>query len=276
MRFPASFVALALATTLLGCGPETTDNTPSQTSLADIEARLSALENQASNTPNADSTPAGESVQSLAVQPPAFALNVGATQKMQLVTLTTESGETVLTGFDVLDLKVEDSEVATMSSDGTLTALKAGTTILEVSLGGTTRRLPVVVSAAAPSPTPTSAATPTPTPSATATPEPTPTPTATPASTGNITAVSLSPSEITLEVNETELISRVFVTLDDEEGTIGALNSVDLAELSSSDTSVATVSENGVVTAVGEGTATITATYKGVEGTASVTVEDNS
>lgn len=48
------------------------------------------------------------------------------------------------------------------------------------------------------------------------------------------------------------------------------------ATYASDDTAVATVSNSGLITAVGEGTATVTATYKGRTATCEVTVEDNS
>lgn len=47
-----------------------------------------------------------------------------------------------------------------------------------------------------------------------------------------------------------------------------------LATYESSDPAVATVSSTGLITAVGEGTATITATYQGASDTCAVTVSD--
>lgn len=262
-------VLILSSSLLMACGPDET-SPPSQNSLAEIESRLARVESDLNN-PAAEVS--GEAVQQIAVQPPAFALNVGSTKKIELVTLTTASGEkTVLTGFNVLEMSVEDTEIASVSATGEVTGLKAGTTILEIGLGKNKKSLPVVVLEGEPTPNPTPTATPTP--ETTATPTPTPTPTATPLPSNSVKAVSISPSSMTLDVNDTGIISRIFVTLNDAEETIGALNSVDLAEFSSSNSSVATVSKNGVVTSLIEGTATITATYKGVKGTLDVTVEE--
>lgn len=253
------------------CGPAETPT--SQSGLAAIEERLSGIEARLEANTSNDPLVEGEAVKSMAVQPPAFALNVGSQQKIELITLTTDAGETsVLTGFNVVEFSMEDTEIAAVSKSGEITALKPGTTILEIRLGAMTKSLPVVVTGGAVA-TPTPAATPVP--AATATPTPTPTPTATPLPSNNIKSISISPDEMDLEINETQVISKIFVTLNDADGTIGALNSVELAELSSSNTAVAKVSANGVVTGVSEGSTTIVATYKGVRGTLSVTVAED-
>lgn len=263
--------SLALSVSLIsGCGPAETPASQ-EGSLAAIESRLGSIE--ARLDANASSAPSvsGEVLKEISVQPPAFAMTVGSQQKIELMTLTTESGEaSVLTGFSVVDFSMEDTEIAAVSKSGEITALKPGTTILVIRLGSMTKSLPVVVTAGV-TPTPTA----TPVPTTTPTPEPTPTPSATPLPSNNIKSISLSPDAMDLNVNDTEVISKIFVTLNDEEESIGSLNSVDLAELRSNNTAVATVSTNGVVTAIGEGSTTIVATYKGIEGRLTVTVSDD-
>lgn len=252
------------------CGPA--EPPTSQNGLTAIEERLSNIEARLEANASDEPTVAGETVKSMAVQPPAFALNAGSQQKIELITLSTDAGETsVLTGFNVLEFSIEDPEIAAVSKSGEITALKPGTTILEIRLGSMTKSLPVVVTGAAATPTPAS----TPAPSATPTPAATATPTATPLPSNNIKSVSISPDTMDLEINETEVISKIFVTLNDADETIGALNSVELAELTSSNTAVAKVSANGVVTGVSEGTTTIVATYKGIRGTLRVTVAED-
>lgn len=254
---------------LMACGPA--DTAPSQSALNALESRLASIESSL----DPESPVVGDAVQEIAVQPPAFALSVGDKKKVELVTLTTASGEkTVLTGFNVLEMSIDDPSIASISADGEVTALKAGTTILEMGLGKSKKSLPVVVLEGIPVPSPTPVSSPTPVPAATATPSPSPTPspTATPLPSNNIKSISIAPDTMTLTRNETEVL-RIFVTLNDADGTIGALNNLGAAELSSSNSSVASVSDSGVVIAEGEGVATITATYKGLEATLVVTVE---
>ncbi|MBQ3543804.1 MAG: Ig-like domain-containing protein [Lachnospiraceae bacterium] len=77
--------------------------------------------------------------------------------------------------------------------------------------------------------------------------------------------VSLSPSTLTITVGNT---GKLTATVSPENTTDKSLT------WTSSDTSVATVNKSGVVTAVAEGTATITATtFNGYKATATVTVE---
>lgn len=265
-------LALSLSSSLMvACGPEET--APSQSGLAAIEERLGRIESQL-ESPSGAASVSGSAVTAVAVQPPAFALAVGATQKIELITLTTESEDTsVITGFNVVDFAMEDDSIATVNAKGEITGVAAGTTILEVELGAAKKSLPVVVTGSAPSPTPNPAATATPAPAATATPAPTPTPESTALPSTNIKAVSISPDTMELEPGETGLIAKIFVTLADDN--IGSLNDIELAEFRSANTSIATISDNGVVTAVNEGTTTITATYKGIEGTLTVTVSDD-
>jgi uncharacterized protein YjdB len=270
MRVRNPLLPLLLSSSfLIACGPA--DTAPSQSALSALETRLAGIEASL----NPESPVAGEAVQEIAVQPPAFALNVGSSKKMELITLTTANGEkTVLTGFNVLDMSMEDTRIATISAEGEVTALKAGTTILEIGLGKNKKSVPVVVLEGTPSPSPT----PTPAPAASATPTPTPTatpaPTATPLPSSNLKSISISPDTMTLIPNESAAL-RIFVTLNDADGSVGALNNIESAELSSSNSSVATVNTSGVVTAKAKGVATITATYKTLKATLVVTVEED-
>src|SRR5690606_21766816 len=81
-----------------------------------------------------------------------------------------------------------------------------------------------------------------------------------------VASVSVSPSSFSLPVGDTRQLS---VTLKDASGNTLTGRTVNW---SSSATSVATVNSSGRVTAVGAGTATITATSEGKSGTAQVTV----
>jgi uncharacterized protein YjdB len=81
-------------------------------------------------------------------------------------------------------------------------------------------------------------------------------------------AVEVSPESVTL--TETGATEQLTAVVYDEDG-----DEIEDAEVtwSSSDEEVATVDEDGLVEAVGEGTATITATSGEASGTAEVTVE---
>lgn len=85
---------------------------------------------------------------------------------------------------------------------------------------------------------------------------------------GNVSAesITLEKTELNLEVNGTEQLVAI----------LDPIESKDIITWTSSDESVATVDENGLVTGVGKGTATITATIPNGEfATATVTVNDN-
>ena len=83
-----------------------------------------------------------------------------------------------------------------------------------------------------------------------------------------VTEINILPKNAAIEVGETKQFTAVIGPSDANNKEV---------EWSSSDTSVATVAANGVVTGVGKGTATITATAKdgsGVKGEATITVVD--
>lgn len=87
-------------------------------------------------------------------------------------------------------------------------------------------------------------------------------------------AVELSPASVNLNVGDSETLKATYNVKDASSYSFWE-NVTSTASWSSSNTSVATVS-GGKVTAVGIGTATITATYDGCKGTATVTVSDGS
>lgn len=81
-----------------------------------------------------------------------------------------------------------------------------------------------------------------------------------------VTEINIWPTSAEIEAGQTEQLTAAVLPSDAENKEI---------EWSSSDTSVATVAANGLVTGVGKGTATITATAKdgsGVKGSATITV----
>ena len=123
--------------------------------------------------------------------------------------------------------------VATVSSSGVVTAVAAGTATITASSGGQQGTASVTVTNPAPVP---------------------------------VATVTLAPPTLSLTVGQTGTLTP---TLKDANGNVLTGRTVTW----SSDTpGVATVSTSGVVTAIGAGTATITATSEGKSGTASVTV----
>lgn len=74
--------------------------------------------------------------------------------------------------------------------------------------------------------------------------------------------IAVSPSTLELEVDDIDIVT---AEIDDQDWTQGVL-------WRSSDTLVASVSQNGVVTAVGDGTATITATHPSAEASTPIQV----
>ena len=124
----------------------------------------------------------------------------------------------------------EHPEIATVSADGLIRAVKAGTSRVAASVGGKSATATVRV-------IPPGAAT-----------------------------VSVSPGSVTLDIGRTASLS---ATAKDA---AGATLSGRTVAWRSSAASVATVSSSGTVTAVGAGTATITATVDGKNGSSTITV----
>lgn len=85
---------------------------------------------------------------------------------------------------------------------------------------------------------------------------------------GPVATVSVEPSEVSVDVGGTRSLE---ASAEDRYGNAVAVSTFEWA---SSDPGVASVNQTGVVTASALGTATITATAEGVEGSSSVTVTD--
>lgn len=128
-----------------------------------------------------------------------------------------------------------NTSVATVSSLGLVTATGAGSTTISASVEGKSGAAQVVVTAPL---------------------QPTP-----------VASVTVSPATVSLAVGATATLS---ATVRDASG--GTLSGRTVT-WSTSASQVATVSSNGVVTAVAAGTATITATSEGKSGTAIITVQ---
>ncbi len=116
--------------------------------------------------------------------------------------------------------------------------------------------------------TPTLTATPEPTPTATAMPEPTPTPTAT-ATPEPARPTSITVSSATVELTALGATAQLMTEVRDQDSTV--MTGVAVTWTTSAN-SVATVDALGVVTASGNGTATITASAGSASGSAMVTV----
>ncbi len=84
----------------------------------------------------------------------------------------------------------------------------------------------------------------------------------------SISSVYITPAAATISANNTQQLTATATYSDGSQGTLTG----DTVGWSSSNTSVATVSNGGLVTGVSTGSATITATAQGVSGTASITV----
>lgn len=124
--------------------------------------------------------------------------------------------------------------IATVSGSGVVTAVAPGTATITATSGGKTGSATITVTAPAPVP---------------------------------VASVVVSPATATIDVGATTTFSAT--TLDASGHTLTGR----VVDWSSSNQSVATVSGSGVVTAVSVGTATITASSEGQNGTASVTVQ---
>ena len=124
--------------------------------------------------------------------------------------------------------------VATVNGSGTVTAVAPGTATITATSEGKTGSATITVTAPAPVP---------------------------------VATVDVSPTTATIDVGTTTTLS---ATTKDSRGNILTGRVVDW---SSSNQSVATVSSSGVVTAVAAGTATITASSEGQNGTAAITVK---
>lgn len=128
-----------------------------------------------------------------------------------------------------------DPTVATVSSNGLVTAVKEGTVTITASVPGGAVN-----------------------------------------GTAKVTVKNAAPTKITLTPSESSLLVGTTATLTPSYKPANVNESLIKLKWKSSDEKVATVDEDGVVTAVSKGTTTITASYGSVSATAAVTVSENS
>src|SRR5438445_128520 len=174
--------------------------------------------------------PAPVPVTSVSVALSNSSLNIG--QTANATATTRDASGNVLTGR-VIGWSSSNTNVATISSAGVVTAVAAGSTNIIATSEGQTGSAPLTVNAPPPVP---------------------------------VASVSVSPATSTVAIGQTQQLT---ATLRD------ANNNVLTGRLiawSSNNTTVATTSSSGLVTAKASGSATITATSEGVNGTASITV----
>jgi uncharacterized protein YjdB len=176
------------------------------------------------------SSPAPIPVASISVSPTTSTLQIGGT--VQLSAVTRDANNNVLTGR-VIAWSSANSSIATVSSNGLVTAVAAGTVAVTVSSEGQSASATITVSAPAPAP---------------------------------VASVSVSPGTSTLQIAGTVQLSAV--TRDANNVVLTGR----VIAWSSSNPGVATVSGAGLVTAVSAGSATITALSEGKSGTSAITV----
>lgn len=170
-------------------------------------------------------------VSSVSVTPATASMTVGQTVSFTATTL--DANGNVLTGR-IVGWSSSDNTIATVSSNGVVTGVAAGSATITASSEGKSGSATVTVTAAGPAP---------------------------------IATISVSPSSATVNVAWSKTLT---ATARDANGTV--ITGAPIT-WSSSDAAVATVSSSGVVTGVSPGSATITAASGGVTGTASITVQ---
>ena len=162
--------------------------------------------------------------------------------------------------------------VATVSSEGVVRGVGAGTAQILAEVGGVIGQATITVPASPtpPTPTPPTPTPPTPTPP-TPTPPTPPPPPPTPPAPPRVGSVSVAPSIATVRSRGTPSGRQVAlaVVVRDEEGRV--LTNVPVT-WSSSNSTVATVSADGLVVGVNEGVVTVTASAGGQSGRALITV----
>jgi uncharacterized protein YjdB len=170
----------------------------------------------------------GGAVAAVAVSPESLRLAVGASGRLGAV--LTDAGGDVLRGRDVF-WSSADSSIATVSTDGLVSAKRVGTVRIAANSEGRSGAAEVVVRPLGPA------------------------------------TVTVAPSSATLLVGQSTTLTATVRNADGEVLTDRA------PSWASSNGAVASVSQQGVVSAVGPGTATISASRDGVSGTAAVTVQ---
>lgn len=271
---------LSLITT--ACGPATpTPATTDAQQISQLQEQIKALTSSASPKPASSTVnltaDAATPVKAMQAQPSVITVAPGQEKPIEMVVLVLENNSvSVLKKLDLLEITTGDSSIATVSKEGLIKGLKEGVTPITLKLGNITQTLVVTVSGTAPTatPTPAAAATATPTPAASPTATPTPAPTATPAS--PYKELGVDQTNYNLKTLETKLVILTVVLNevdpDTGENKFGTLNDQTKAEWSSSNTAVANISSNGLITANSVGTATMTVKYQGLTKTFTVNV----
>ena len=162
---------------------------------------------------------------------------IASNQTVQLTAKATYSDSSIEDISGTVTWKSSDTSIATVSSNGRVTAVKEGNVTITASVAGT------AVS-----------------------------------DTAAVTVKNAVPTSLSLDPDSTKLLVGTTATLTPSYEPANVNASLVNLIWNSSDENVATVDSDGVVTAVGRGTATITATVKGtsVKATATVTVSENS
>lgn len=162
---------------------------------------------------------------------------IASNQTVQLTATATYSDSSIEDISGTVTWKSSDTSIATVSSNGRVTAVKEGNVTITASVAGT------AVS-----------------------------------DTAAVTVKNADPTSLSLDPDSTKLLVGTTATLTPSYEPANVNASLVNLVWNSSDENVATVDSDGVVTAVREGTATITATVKGtsVKATAKVTVSENS
>lgn len=268
---------LSLITT--ACGPTIPAATSTDAQqIALLQEQLKAL-TKGSASPSPSSGPSSVAavsgdaaipVKTMQAQPAVITVAPGQEKPIEMVVLVLENNSvSVLKKFDLLEITAGDSSVASVSKEGVIKGLKEGVTPVSLKLGNITQTLVVTVSGTAvASPSPTPATSSTPAPAATATPVPTPTPTATP-DLSAYKSLGVDKEDYPLKTFETV---QVFLTVTLQSDDVALVNDRTKAEWSSSNTSIASISGSGLISANSVGTATMTVKFGGLTKTFTVTV----
>jgi hypothetical protein len=271
---------LLLSFITTACGPSVPTPTATDSQqIALLQEQIKALtKSSASPSPSSGSSSvaavsgdAAIPVKTMQAQPAVLTVAPGQEKPIEMVVLVLENNSvSVLKKFDLLEITAGDSSVASVSKEGVIKGLKEGVTPVSLKLGNITQTLVVTVSgtAATATPTPAPAATATPAPTATATPVPTPTPTATP-DLSAYKSLGVDKENYPLKTFET---AQVFLTVTLQSDDVALVNDRTKAEWSSSNTSIASVSGSGLISANSVGTATMTVKFGGLTKTFTVTV----
>lgn len=271
---------------MASCGPSPTSSNPAPTptpdasasaKVADLDKRLTSLEQQIaklsqqvgvnSGSSSATLSPSLDpaSVKDFTIQPSTVEVQVGdeATLDQAALTLTNDQASNTKS-FNLFSYSVIDPSIASVDSNGKIKGIKEGATVVSMKIGSVTKTFGVLVKAATPSPSPT--------PTATASPSPTATPTA--SSSSQFSSLTAAPATYSIKVGSTDFISSLVVILaaTGEPATITNRANV---TFTSNDTSIATVDAGGVILGKAVGNTTITVNYAGVSTTVTVNIISN-